>query len=108
MEATLSLHVLLDAKGHPLQHPWVRQARPAARLRRELRELAWVYVDGQPDCFLRRERRDRSTTASGGLRRFLAEKMPRYELARPLYHYSTRGRGAPSGCAEPGMRRTRS
>ncbi len=45
LEAVLSLHVLVEPKHHPLQHPWVREMR---RLRPELKrpvtELSFVLV----------------------------------------------------------------
>jgi DNA-binding transcriptional ArsR family regulator len=44
VEAVLSLHVLTEPKHHPLQHPWVREARtlPTA-LKREIAAFAFAY-----------------------------------------------------------------
>jgi DNA-binding transcriptional ArsR family regulator len=44
MEALLSLHVLVEPKHHPLQHPWVRRMhRLSPSLKREIGALAFAY-----------------------------------------------------------------
>jgi DNA-binding transcriptional ArsR family regulator len=50
VEAVLSLHVLVEPKHHPLQHPWVRRARslPPA-LRREIAAFSFAYTGFVPE-----------------------------------------------------------
>ncbi len=44
LEAVLSLHVLVEPKHHPLQHPWMRQMRALpAPLKREIAAFAFAY-----------------------------------------------------------------
>lgn len=44
LEAVLSLHVLVEPKHHPLQHPWVRQMRELApALKAEIAAFAFAY-----------------------------------------------------------------
>jgi DNA-binding transcriptional ArsR family regulator len=50
LEAVLSLHVLVEPKHHPLQHPWVRRARSLpASLRREIAALGFAYRQFVPE-----------------------------------------------------------
>jgi DNA-binding transcriptional ArsR family regulator len=52
LEAVLSLHVLVEPKHHPLQHPWVRQMRgltPA--LKRAVSDFSFAYRHLIPDLF---------------------------------------------------------
>jgi DNA-binding transcriptional ArsR family regulator len=50
LEAVLSLHVLVEPKHHPLQHPWVRRARSLSpELRREISRLGFAYRHFVPD-----------------------------------------------------------
>ena len=50
LEATLSLHVLVEPKHHPLQHEWVRRMRTLpAELRREIRRLRFLYDRSVPE-----------------------------------------------------------
>src|ERR671925_1024746 len=50
LEAVLSLHVVVEPKHHPLQHPWVRrtQALPAA-LKRDIAAFSFAYRRQLPD-----------------------------------------------------------
>ena len=50
LEAVLSLHVLVEPKHHPLQHPWVRRMRslPPA-LKRDIAAFSFAYRKGVPD-----------------------------------------------------------
>ena len=44
LEAVLSLHVVVEPKHHPLQHPWVRRMQSLApSLKREIRGLDFAY-----------------------------------------------------------------
>lgn len=44
LEAVLSLHVLVEPKHHPLQHPWVRSMRRLPpQLKRAIEEFAFAY-----------------------------------------------------------------
>jgi len=53
LEAVLSLHVLVEPKHHPLQHPWVRAMRRLSpTLKREIEAFAFLYRGVLPDCFL--------------------------------------------------------
>jgi DNA-binding transcriptional ArsR family regulator len=63
LEAVLSLHVLVEPKHHPLQHPWVREMRalPPA-LKRSVADFAFVYRHLIPDLF--------APSADAGLRTF--------------------------------------
>ena len=101
-EAMLSLHVLLDAKRHPLQHPWVRAGARAAgrRCRREVRALAFFYVDALPDCFLPESeagvrRRARAASGAHARGRRLRARAAALPLLRP------RAPAGPSGWPTP-------
>ena len=53
LEATLSLHVLVEPKHHPLQHAWVRRMRALpAELRREIRRLRFLYDRTVPEFLM--------------------------------------------------------
>lgn len=67
LEAVLSLHVLLEPKHHPLQHPWVRHARGLApAVRREIVQLGFAYRHFVPEFLA-------PWLASPGYRTFEAE-----------------------------------
>lgn len=52
LEAVLSLHVLVEPKHHPLQHPWIRRMRALpAPLKRQVAAFAFVYRRHIPDVF---------------------------------------------------------
>ena len=52
LETVLSLHVLVEPKHHPLQHPWVRRMRSLRpEVKRAVADLAFVYSRHVPDCF---------------------------------------------------------
>ncbi len=52
LEAVLSLHVIVEPKHHPLQHPWVRQMRALTRgLRREIGAFSFTFRAYVPNCF---------------------------------------------------------
>jgi DNA-binding transcriptional ArsR family regulator len=52
LEAVLSLHVLVEPKHHPLQHPWVREMRALSpALKRSVADFAFVYRHFIPDLF---------------------------------------------------------
>src|ERR671938_1264619 len=53
LEATLSLHVLVEPKHHPLQHEWVRRMRALpAELRREIRRFRFLYDRTVPEFLM--------------------------------------------------------
>jgi DNA-binding transcriptional ArsR family regulator len=53
LEATLSLHVLVEPKHHPLQHGWVRRMRTLPlELRREIRRLRFLYDRTVPEFLM--------------------------------------------------------
>jgi DNA-binding transcriptional ArsR family regulator len=53
LEAVLSLHVLVEPKHHPLQHPWVRRSRTLpAPLRREIAALSFAYDGFVPEFLM--------------------------------------------------------
>lgn len=50
LECVLSLHVLVEPKHHPLQHPWVRRMRRLpAPLKRRIADFSFVYRQLVPD-----------------------------------------------------------
>jgi DNA-binding transcriptional ArsR family regulator len=52
LETVLSLHVLVEPKHHPLQHPWVRRMRRLRpELKRAIAQFAFLYDQHVPDCF---------------------------------------------------------
>ena len=106
VEAVLSLHVLVDAKGHPLQHGWVREMRRLSPvLKRRVRELTFLYEDALPDCFLPPD-----GTGPGGFEAELARiavldaDTVAYEFARPLFHYHEPAAGGPEALGDPAVR----
>lgn len=89
LEAVLSLHVLVQPKHHPLQHPWVRAMRrldPA--LRREIEACSFLYGPIVADCFLPADV-ERYLQFDEELERLRAldESVLAYELTRPLYDH---------------------
>src|ERR687883_539206 len=104
LEAVFSLHVLVEPKHHPLQHPWVRRMRrlPPA-LKRSVAEFAFLYRHMYPDCF--------SPPAVGTLRTLEEElhwvcSLDRdtlaLEFARPMYDHG--GKRDPALLARPEAR----
>jgi DNA-binding transcriptional ArsR family regulator len=105
MEAALSLHVLVRPKHHPVQHPWVRAARALSpALKREVRDLAFLYVDALPDVLLPPAPGEVSFDDALGRLEALAPAEAAYELARPVYHYSSPAAAGPEGLRAPGTR----
>jgi DNA-binding transcriptional ArsR family regulator len=52
LEAVLSLHVIVEPKHHPAQHPWVRAMRSLSpELKREIATFAFAYRNYFPECF---------------------------------------------------------
>lgn len=105
IEAMLSLHVLLEPKGHPVQHAWVRDMwRLPVDLRRTVRTLAFLYEDAIPDSLIPEEE---------GVRRFedelerllaLDDEASTFALARPLFYYFEPDAGGPGRLADPSVR----
>jgi DNA-binding transcriptional ArsR family regulator len=102
-EALLSLHVLLYPKVHALQHPWIRAMRRLSpALKREIRAFAFLYADAMPDAVL---------PARIGIRARFEEQLAdvatiplellRYDLARPLFHWSEAQAGGPEQLESP-------
>ncbi|HKP18244.1 MAG TPA: DUF5937 family protein [Gaiellaceae bacterium] len=88
-EAVLSLHVLMDPKGHPLQHPWIRRMRRLSpALKREIRTFFFLYSDITAD-FMLPERAEATQTFEEALAAFaaMAPERAQYEIARPAFFY---------------------
>jgi DNA-binding transcriptional ArsR family regulator len=85
----LSLHVLVEPKHHPLQHPWVRRARslrPA--LKRAIAEFSFVYRRHVPSLFGPSPDAElRSFEDELGRLRELDAATIALEFARPLYDH---------------------
>jgi DNA-binding transcriptional ArsR family regulator len=96
LEAVLSLHVLVEPKHHPLQHPWIRQMRSLpAQLKREIAAFAFVYRRHVPDVFAPSPVDDlRSFENELAALRGLDEGTIALEFSRPLYDHG--GRRDPS------------
>lgn len=89
LEAALSLHVLVQPKHHPLQHPWVRAMRRLEPgLKRDVEAFSFLYRHVLADCFLPAEA-DRYLAFEEELEglRGLDEATLAYELTRPLYDH---------------------
>jgi DNA-binding transcriptional ArsR family regulator len=105
LEAALSLHVLVEPKHHPLQHPWVRGMRALdPSLRRSIRGLSFLYRNVLADVFLPIGSDD-YLDFEAELDRLLSldERTLAYELTRPLYDH---GGGEPRDphLDDPGVR----
>lgn len=75
LEALLSLHVLVEPKHHPLQHPWVRRMRRLPpSLKREIEALAFAYRSYFPAFFF---------PAAGGEYRDFADELDRLRAVDP-------------------------
>jgi DNA-binding transcriptional ArsR family regulator len=89
LEAVLSLHVLVEPKHHPLQHPWVRRARslrPAVK--RSIAEFSFVYRRHVPSVFGPSPDAElRSFEDELGALRELDAATIALEFARPLYDH---------------------
>ncbi len=89
LETVLSLHVLVEPKHHPLQHPWVREMRrlPAA-LKRKIDGFSFLYRHTLPNCFLPAPDEEllEFEAELDRLRAFDAGTIG-YELTRPLYDH---------------------
>jgi DNA-binding transcriptional ArsR family regulator len=92
LEAVLSLHVLVEPKHHPLQHPWIRQMRALpAPLKREVAAFAFVYRRHIPDVFAPSPVDDlRSFEDELAALRALDEGTIALEFSRPLYDHGGR------------------
>jgi DNA-binding transcriptional ArsR family regulator len=101
----LSLHVLVEPKHHPLQHPWVRRMRRLRpELKREIADLAFVYNRHIPDCFCPppgAEFRSFGDELDGLLE--LGETELALEFLRPLYDH--RGERDPALLARAEVRK---
>ncbi|MGH3103783.1 MAG: DUF5937 family protein [Gaiellaceae bacterium] len=88
----LSLHVLVEPKHHPLQHPWVRAMRRLApALKREIAGFSFLYRRTFPDVFLPNDAAEYASFEAelGRLRELDAETVA-YELTRPVYDHGGR------------------
>jgi DNA-binding transcriptional ArsR family regulator len=89
LEALLSLHVLVEPKHHPLQHPWVREMRRLSPpVKRAIQRFSFLYRYTFPDCFLPTPDEE-FTTFDGELARLRAldEATIAYEFTRPLFDH---------------------
>src|SRR5215216_1308846 len=89
LECVLSLHVLVEPKHHPLQHPWVRRMRTLAPpLKRRIDEFSFLYRTLLPD-FLFPAPGDTYATFEDELAK-LAELPPvelAFEFTRPVWDH---------------------
>ena len=87
LEAVLSLHVVVEPKHHPLQHPWVRrtQALPAA-LKRDIAAFSFAYRRQLPDLLAPSTDHELRSFEDelAGLRALDADTVA-LEFTRPLY-----------------------
>ena len=89
LEAVLSLHVLVEPKHHPLQHPWVRKMRRLPpELKRAIEEFSFAYRRSIPSLL--------APSPEEGLREFedeldalrsLDPEAIALEFCRPLYDH---------------------
>lgn len=88
-EVMLSLHVLLAPKVHALQHPWIRAMRRLSpRLKRQVRDFAFVYENAMPDVTLPKGIGDRPRFDDQlADMRAMPERDFAYDFARPLFYY---------------------
>lgn len=92
LEAVLSLHVLVEPKHHPLQHPWVRRARTLpATLKRDIAAFSFAYRRQVPDLLAPSPEHElRSFEDELSALRGLDAETVALEFARPLH--DTEGR----------------
>jgi DNA-binding transcriptional ArsR family regulator len=92
LEAVLSLHVLVEPKHHPLQHPWIRRMRALpAPLKRRIAAFAFVYRRHIPDVFAPSPVDElRSFEDELATLRALDEGTIALEFSRPLYDHGGR------------------
>ena len=96
LEAVLSLHVLVEPKHHPLQHPWVRRSRSLpAELKRGIAAFSFAYRVQVPDLLApSTEHELRSFDDELESLRGLDAETVALEFTRPLY--DTEGRRDPA------------
>jgi DNA-binding transcriptional ArsR family regulator len=89
LEATLSFHVLVEPKHHPLQHEWVRAMRALGPgLRREIGAFSFLYRGTLADVFLPASTDDyRDFALELDRLASLDERTLAYELTRPLHDH---------------------
>jgi Family of unknown function (DUF5937) len=109
MEALLSLHVLVEPKHHPVQHPWVRAMRRLSpALKREVDAFAFAFRAYFPE-FLFPSPVGELLDFEGELRRLRAvdPALVRLEFAIPLIGPQAGGGEArdPAVLEEPAVRR---
>lgn len=105
LEALLSLHVLVEPKHHPLQHPWVREMRRLSPpLKRGIQAFSFLYRNVFPDCFLPTPNEE-YPTFEGELARLrgLDTTTIAYEFTRPLYDHGGQAPRDP-GLDDPALR----
>jgi len=104
LEAVLSLHVVVEPKHHPLQHPWVRRMRLLpVEVRRRIGSLSFLFRYVIPDLLF-------PAAGTGFLDlgaeldriRGLAPELLAFEFLRPLYDDG--GPPDPAKLADPGIR----
>jgi hypothetical protein len=105
LEAVLSLHVLVEPKHHPLQHPWVRKMRRLhPELRRSVAELSFVFSSLLPDLFAPPvDATFRSFDEELADLQSLDDTTIALELLRPLYDHQ--GKRDEALLRRPGVRR---
>jgi len=89
LETVLSLHVLVEPKHHPLQHPWVRRMRRLPpELKRSISELGFVFARLVPDLFgPPPDAPFRTFEEEVAILRALDDTTIALELLRPLYDH---------------------
>jgi DNA-binding transcriptional ArsR family regulator len=87
LEAVLSLHVVVEPKHHPLQHPWVRKARTLpADLKRDLSAFSFAFRRQIPDLLAPSPEDElRSFEDELAALRSVDPETVALEFARPLY-----------------------
>jgi DNA-binding transcriptional ArsR family regulator len=87
LEAVLSLHVLVEPKHHPLQHPWVRRMRTLpAGLKRDVSAFSFAYRQQIPDLLAPSPEQElRSFEDELAALRSLDADTVALEFTRPLY-----------------------
>jgi len=107
LEVVLSLHVLVEPKHHPLQHPWVREMRRLpAPVKREIDALSFLYryaipgslPPGPARTFLPFERELEQLAA-------LDADTIAWDFVRPVYDHGGAGPRNASWLARPDVRR---
>lgn len=89
IETVLSLHVLVEPRHHPIQHPWVRRARRLpAKLRREIQAFAFSYRNYFPRFLFigpTAARTPRSFDSELQALALVSPQLAAWELTRPLH-----------------------